>query len=455
MDYDNQQHIYSVSELNKEVYQLLTSTFGVVWIEGEISNFLRSSAGHVYFSLKDEHSQIRCAMFRQQNNLVSFPIEDGKQILAKARVGLYQARGEYQLIVDYMEEAGEGLLRQRFELLKNKLQEEGLFDSGNKLPLPEFPQTIGVISSPSGAAIQDIFNIISRRFPCIDVIVYPTLVQGRDATQQISKAIEIANERNECELLILARGGGSLEDLWCFNEEQLARSMFDSTIPIVTGVGHETDVTIADLVADCRAPTPSGAAEIALPDADEIQQRLRSFNKQFFNSMKLLSAMVKQKCLSLDAKLQQQHPISILEQYNQRLDLALQRMRASPREYVTKTSNRINVLSACLIRSSPLSMHQNIQSRVTDTHRRLIVATREIFSTTEQLLSVIVAKLDGTSPLNLLSRGYAYVVDPDTQRNIKSVQQVKIGSTIKARLKDGSFGAKISSVSPLERKIKN
>ena len=450
-----QEHIYSVSELNKEVYQLLSSTFGVVWIEGEISNYLRSSAGHIYFSLKDEHSQIRCAMFRQQNQLVSFPIEDGKQILARARVGLYQPRGEYQLIVDYIEEAGEGLLRQRFELLKSKLQQEGLFDSSNKLPLPEFPQTLGVITSPSGAAIQDIFNIMNRRFPCINVIVYPTLVQGREATQQISKAIEIANERNECDLLILARGGGSLEDLWCFNEEQVARAMFDSSIPIVSGIGHETDVTIADLVADYRAPTPSGAAEIALPDTDEIQQRLRNFNRQFFNTMKLLLAMVKQKCLSLDAKLQQKHPISILEQYSQRLDLALQGMKASPREYVTRTSNRINVLNACLIRSSPLSLHQNMQSKVTNIHRRLIVATQGIFGNTEQLFSIIVAKLDGTSPLNVLGRGYAYVVDPDTQRNIKSVRQIKVGSTIKTRLKDGSFGSKISSVDPIEPKIKH
>ena len=455
MDNINQEHIYSVSELNKEVYQLLSSTFGVVWIEGEISNYLKSSAGHVYFSLKDERSQIRCAMFRQQNQLVSFPVEDGKQILARARVSLYQPRGEYQLIVDYIEEAGEGLLRQRFELLKSKLQQEGLFDSSNKLPLPEFPQTLGVITSPSGAAIQDIFNIMNRRFPCINVIVYPTLVQGREATQQISKAIEIANERNECELLILTRGGGSLEDLWCFNEEQVARAMFDSTIPIVSGIGHETDVTIADLVADYRAPTPSGAAEIAVPDADEIQQRLSNFNKQLLNTMQLLSAMVRQKYLSLDAKLQLKHPMSILEQYNQRLDLALQGMKASPREYVTSISNRINVLHAWLLRSSPLSMHQNIQSTVTDTYRRLIVATQGIVSNKEQSLSITVAKLDGASPLNVLGRGYAYVLDPGTQRNIKSVRQVKVGSTIKARLKDGSFGAKISSVDPLGPKIKH
>ena len=455
MDNTDQEHIYSVSELNKEVYQLLSSTFGVVWIEGEISNFLRSSAGHVYFSLKDENSQIRCAMFRQQNQLVSFPIEDGKQILARARVGLYQPRGEYQLIVDYIEEAGEGLLRQRFERLKSELQQEGLFDSTNKLPLPEFPQTLGVITSPSGAAIQDIFNIMRRRFPCINVIVYPTLVQGREATQQISRAIETANERNECEVLILARGGGSLEDLWSFNEEQVARAMFHSQIPIISGIGHETDVTIADLVADYRAPTPSGAAEIALPNADEIQQRLSNFNKQLLNTMQLLSARVRQKYLSLDAKLQLKHPMSILEQYNQRLDLALQGMKASPREYVTSISNRINVLHAWLLRSSPLSMHQNIQSTVTDTYRRLIVATQGILSNKELSLSITVAKLDGASPLNVLGRGYAYVLDPGTQRNIKSVRQVKVGSSIKARLKDGSFGAKISSVDPLEPKIKH
>jgi len=451
----DQEHIYTVSELNKEVYQLLSSTFGVVWIEGEISNYLRSSVGHVYFSLKDERSQIRCAMFKQQNELVNFPIEDGKQILARARVGLYQPRGEYQLIADYMEEAGEGLLRQRFELLKNKLQQEGFFDSSNKLPLPEFPKTIGVITSPSGAAVQDIFNIANRRFPSINIIVYPTLVQGINATQKITKAIEIANERNECELLILARGGGSLEDLWSFNEEQVARAIFNSTIPIVSGIGHETDVTIADLVADYRAPTPSGATEIALPDADEIQQQLRSLIKELYNNMKLFSAVFRQKCLSLDAKLQQNHPMSILEQYNQRLDLALLSIKTSPKEYITRISNRINLMHTCLLGSNPLSKNQKMQSKLADTYRRLIVARERIFSDKKQSLSIVVAKLDGASPLNVLGRGYAYVLDPNTQKNINSVRQIKVGTIIKTRLKDGSFGAKINSVNPLEPKNKN
>ena len=450
MENIDHEHIYSISELNREVFNMLSSAFGVIWIEGEISNFVKSAAGHAYFSLKDESSQIRCAMFRQRNQLVDFKIENGKQILVKAKVGLYEARGDYQLIVEYLEEAGEGLLRQRFELLKNKLEREGLFDRANKLSLPRFPQKLGIISSSSGAAIQYIFNIIRRRFPSVDIFVYPTQVQGSQAIKQICQAIKTANDRNECELLILARGGGSLEDLWCFNEEDVARAIFQSKIPIISGIGHETDLTIADMVADHRAPTPSGAAEIALPDSEEIQRQLAGIEKQLYSNMKLLLNEIKQQWLSFDLKLQQQHPVSIMEQYSQRFDLVLQRIKSIPKEYISRISNKINTLNIRLFRSTPLPLSQEMKSETGNFHGRLISSIQEIYKNKEQLLFVSMAKLDGVSPLNTLGRGYAYVIDPKTKKHIRSIEQIKTGSDTKTRLKDGTFDAKISRVEPLK-----
>ena len=450
MENSDHEHIYSVSELNREVFNMLSSSFGVIWIEGEISNFVKSAAGHAYFSLKDESSQIRCAMFRQRNQLVDFKIENGKQILVKAKVGLYEARGDYQLIIEYLEEAGEGLLRQRFELLKNKLEREGLFDRANKLSLPRFPQKLGIISSSSGAAIQDIFNIIRRRFPSVDIFVYPTQVQGSQATKQICQAIETANDRNECELLILARGGGSLEDLWCFNEEDVARAIFQSRIPIISGIGHETNLTIADMVADHRAPTPSGAAEIALPDSEEIRRQLTGLEKQLYTNMKLLLNETKQQWLSFDSKLQQQHPVSLMEQYNQRFDLVLQRIKPIPKEYISRISNKINALNTRLFRSTPLPLSQEMKSETGNFHGRLISSIQEIYKNKEQLLFVSMAKLDGVSPLNTLDRGYAYVTEPKTKKHIRSIEQIKTGLDTITRLKDGTFDAKISRVDSLK-----
>ena len=263
------QNILTVTQLNRATSQLLDNHFLSIFVEGEISNFSAPSSGHLYFSLKDANAQVRCAMFKSQQRRLSFTPSNGKQVVIKARVSLYEPRGDFQLIVEHIEEAGDGALRRAFEALKIKLTAEGLFDTAHKNALPLLPQAIGIITSPTGAAIRDIITVLRRRFTAIPVIIYPVSVQGNNAKHEIVKAISLANERNECDVLILGRGGGSLEDLWAFNEEIVARAIFSSTIPIISAVGHETDITIADFVADHRAATPSAAAEHASPDQQE------------------------------------------------------------------------------------------------------------------------------------------------------------------------------------------
>ena len=261
--------IYSVSRLNREVRVLLERGFGSLWLEAEISNLAKPSSGHWYFSLKDAAAQVRCCMFRQRNMLCAFAARDGQKVLVRARIGLYEPRGEYQLVIDHMEDAGLGALKRQFEELSAKLAAEGLFAPERKRALPMLPRRIGVITSPTGAAIRDILHVLARRFPAVPVLIYPVAVQGAAAAAEIAAAVRLAGRRAECDVLILARGGGSLEDLWAFNDEALARAIVASPIPVVSGIGHEIDFTIADFAADVRAPTPSAAAEFVVPDAEE------------------------------------------------------------------------------------------------------------------------------------------------------------------------------------------
>ena len=277
--------VYTVSRLNKEVRLLLESGLPLLWLEAELSNFAAPASGHWYFSLKDSQAQVRCAMWRQRNSQVRFRPKDGMAVLVRARVGLYEPRGEYQLIVEHLEEAGEGALKREFEKLKAKLAAEGLFAAERKRPLPAVPRRIGVVTSPTGAAIHDILRVLRARFPVAAVLIYPTAVQGAAAVPEIVRAIETASRRNECDVLIVARGGGSLEDLWCFNDERVARAIAACRIPTVAGVGHEVDVTIADFVADVRAPTPSAAALAATPDKSTWLETLALLNTRFGGAM--------------------------------------------------------------------------------------------------------------------------------------------------------------------------
>ena len=423
----------------------MTEAFGVIWVEGEISNLMRSAAGHVYFSLKDESASVRCAMFRMQNQSLDFELRDGMQILARAKVGLYKQRGEFQLIVEYAEESGEGLLRQRFELLKQTLQKEGLFDEFHKKPLPKMPKTIGLVTSPKGAAVQDIIKTIKRRYPIVRVIVYPTLVQGNEATKKIASAIDIANQRDECDVIIIARGGGSLEDLWCFNEELVARSIFHSKIPIISGIGHETDFTITDLVADLRAATPTAAAEIALPTTSEIVDRL---NRYIFDITQLIDYKVnhfRHQLKSASLRMQASHPQSKLQFNMQKLDLINEKMQKLPMMQVSDLKNIFKISFSKLLASNPKinieAERQNLEMK----NMALSNAIIGLIESKRNRFSVMTAQLEGASPLQSLSRGYALVTNEDG-RNIKSVKKIKTGASVKTKLSDGSFISRVEKI---------
>ncbi len=319
--------IFTVSRLNREARMLLERGLGSVWLEAEISNLSRPSSGHWYFSLKDEAAQVRCAMFRQRNMLVRFPVRDGAMVLARGRVSVYEARGEFQVVVEHLEEAGEGALRRRFEELKQKLAAEGLFDERHKQALPRLPGRIGVITSPTGAALARHPARARQAFSGRRVLIYPVPVQGESAPREIEQAIRLAASRRDCDVLIVARGGGSLEDLWAFNDEAVARAMFACPIPIVSGVGHETDFTIADLVADLRAPTPSGAAERVVPDREEWLRAFVAAERRVSQSARRRLADLGSLLLVREQRLARAHPGVRLRQHAQRLDELEARLR--------------------------------------------------------------------------------------------------------------------------------
>jgi exodeoxyribonuclease VII large subunit len=315
-----QRDVYSVSRLNREARGLLESAFPRLWVEGEISNLARPVSGHLYFTLKDARAQVSCALFRNRATRLGFSPENGSQVLIQAQVSLYEARGNYQLIVNQMEEAGDGALRRAFEQLKNRLHKEGLFEAQHKQPLPRLPRCIGVITSPSGAAIRDVLTVLRRRFPGIPVIIYPTQVQGETAAGQIVAAIQTADSRAECDVLLLTRGGGSLEDLWPFNEEVVARAVFACKLPMVSAVGHEIDFVITDFVADQRAATPSAAAELLSPDQTELDNRFRQLDSRLYALLRQRLQQHRDQLNWLTKRMQQSHPGRQLQQQAQRLD---------------------------------------------------------------------------------------------------------------------------------------
>lgn len=398
---DETRTILTVSELNQTVKNLLEQAFPPLWLEGEISNFVSASSGHWYFSLKDKQSQIRCALFQAKRKNFTFTPENGMHVVLRGKISLYEPRGDYQFIADYMEPTGDGALRQAFELLKTKLNAEGLFAAIHKKTLPALPKTIGVITSPTGAAIRDILSVLNRRFPAMRIIIYPSLVQGAQASQQIVQAIQTANKHNHCEVLILARGGGSIEDLWPFNEEIVARAIFASELPIISAVGHEIDFTIADFVADVRAPTPSAAAELISPDIQELIFSLQKHGNRLKQAMRNTLSLNNNILTSLNKRLR--HPGQRLQEYSQTLDELEQRLQRAWKNCLTHSKHQL---------------------------RHLIRA------------------LDAVSPLATLNRGYSILSETKTQKIVYSCQEVKAGDKITAKLVDGSLDCIVEKILP-------
>ena len=412
----------SVTELNRKARALLERGMARLWVEGEISNMARPASGHIYFSLKDETAQVSAAWFRQRQRGPAAGFKNGDKVLAFGRVSIYEARGNYQLIVEELEPAGEGVLKQRFEALKKKLLAEGLFDEDRKQALPPMPSRIGVITSPSGAAVRDVVSVLGRRFPAVPVIIYPAAVQGDAAPGELIEALATAVRRNECDVLIIGRGGGSLEDLWAFNDENLARAIADCPIPVISAVGHEVDFTIADFVADVRAPTPSGAAEIVVPDQQDWLRRI--------NALAARLARIGERTV---------------EDRAQQVDWFSSRMVTAIRRQILSQRHDVQILRGELVQLSPAVSVQRSIARLASLKQRLGSGVHESLSDLSHRVALLGRALNSVSPLATLDRGYAIVLDPDG-RAMTNAAAVSPGDEVRARLSKGELIANVTKV---------
>ena len=483
-------NIFTVTQLNYSVRHLLEMELGQVWLIGEISNFSQPVSGHWYLSLKDENAQVRCAMFKMKNLRVNFRPQNGMQVLVRASVSLYEPRGDYQLIIESMQMAGDGLLQQQFEALKMKLAVQGFFAQEHKKPIPKFVKQVGIITSPSGAALQDILHILNRRDPSLQIVIYPTLVQGKEATQDIIDTIKLANQRKECDVLIVGRGGGSLEDLWCFNEEAVAYAIYQSELPIISAVGHETDVTIADFVADLRAPTPSAAAELVSRDQQEMVRQLQ----HHLNTVNLAFDRLWVEKLSrfqhLNLRLNAQSPAKQLELLHFKLTQIFDRLQGRlvqsvklkeqrmaqfflrvqakhPSRQLEMQKLNLKQQETQLYKQIELLFHIKIQQfslvkqrlnnsalphkisrqnqHLQQFSQRLTYAIEKQLTKQQQGFHALCTKLDGLSPLKILGRGYS-ITQNDQQHVIINTKQIAKGDRITTQLADGQILSEVIAV---------
>ena len=430
----------SVSELNRQARTLLERSFLTIQVEGEISNFVKPSSGHWYFTLKDDKAQVRCAMFKNRNQVIRLQPKQGDKVIVRAKVSLYEGRGDYQLICDYMESSGSGSLQKAFEELKNKLQKEGLFESTHKKTIPAHPSSIGIITSPTGAAVHDVLTVLKRRFPGLPVTLYPTSVQGEDAPEQICKAIILAEIHQQCDVLILGRGGGSLEDLWAFNTEQVARTVHNCELPIISAVGHEVDVVITYFIADLRAPTPSAAAELLSPDQAQIKQKLNLFEQRLTHHIqqKLRTAALKTE----SARNRLRHPGQKLNEQAQRLDHLEARLHNAIHSALTAAHHRQQQLLSKLKLQSPKQLLNLKEEQLHSLFKRLSQAGVSNLQKNALRLGAATSQLHTVSPLATLERGYAIAKDQHGTV-IQDASHVKQGDVIENQLYKGRLRCRV------------
>lgn len=446
-----EQSVWSISALNAAAKDLLENKFSQIWVEGEISNFSMPSSGHWYFTLKDESSQIRCAMFRGKNMHIPFKPQDGMHILAKVSVSLYEPRGDYQLIAEFIEERGVGNLQRAFEMLKKKLMAQGLFAPEHKKPLPQLPKKIGIITSPTGAALQDILKVLKHRFPLIPLKIYSAIVQGDSATESIRQALKYAIQQNDCDVLIMARGGGAIEDLWAFNDELLAQDIFHCPIPLITGIGHEIDFTIADFVADVRAPTPSAAAQLVVPDENAYKEFLKNYEIQL---TKLIQGKI-QNYYNITEKLglKLKHPKERLQTLMQQLDYnekaliqAWQSKLRQLQHYWLHSKHRLEKISL-------LGKIQHLSSKLQALQIKLIHQMELFLQEKTQTHVKLATKLESLSPLKQLKLGYSIAYNKENIP-IKSIQQLHLGEEIQTQVADGWIKSSITELIVVEKQEK-
>jgi exodeoxyribonuclease VII large subunit len=441
------EHIYTPSELNREVRLHLEAGFPRILLEAEISNLSRPSSGHLYFSLKDEKAQIRCALFRSAAARLAIRPENGMKVLARGRIGLYEPRGEYQMIVDGLQEAGEGLLQRQFDELKNKLASEGLFDQACKQDLPAFPRRIALITSPGGAAIRDLLQVLERRWPIAGIRLYPVLVQGEAAPAEICRAIESANRHAWADLLIVGRGGGSLEDLMAFNDEAVVRAVFASAIPVVSAVGHETDFSICDFVADLRAPTPSAAAELSTPDQAILKESFSRLDRQLNRRMIDGLQRETQRLDHLSHRLVQRHPATRLAEQSRQLESSRETLRRSILRQLDQQAVTLKNLSRRLSVHQPGRKLSELASRIDIARRSVERSMSGAVSAKQQQLIDLARTLNAVSPLQTIARGYAVITSGSSGNVISSVAHTATGEDITAQLVDGRLHCTVNSSS--------
>ncbi len=440
--------IYSVSEINQQIKHTIASNFALLWVEGEISNLARPASGHLYFSIKDKNAQLRCVMFRNSNMRVPFEITNGLQVIIRAKASVYEARGDLQLIVDGMEEAGFGVLQRQFEALKNKLYEEGLFDEDTKKNIPTFPSEIAIITSPSSAAIKDYLQVAQRRYPCCKKTVYSVPVQGDQAAADISSAIRAANMHASADVIVLIRGGGSIEDLWSFNDESLARTIADSQIPIVSGIGHEIDYTIADFVADLRAPTPSVAAELTCPEAEILHSMLANTQR----TLKRLCIEVINTCAQstdwLSQRLLRTHPSNIINTQKLSLQRLLDRLQRSTQVHTKDSQYHLQNLLHRLRNQSPQMLLASQQTHIDTLHSRLRETIRHQLDQMNHKFQLCTTTMNAVSPLNTLQRGYSITAKNNQPSDvINHYSQIKKGDQLTTYLATGEVISRVESTS--------
>jgi len=439
---DTPRHVLTPSSLNRLVRDLLGDALPQVWIEGELSNVAKPASGHLYFTLKDSGAQVRCAMFKMKASVLRFRPVDGMQVLLRAKVGLYEPRGEFQLVAEYMEPAGEGALQREFEQLKARLDAEGLFDPARKRALPRYARRIGVVTSATGAAIRDVLSVLARRWPLADVDILPVPVQGREAPPAIVAMLRKASASARYDVLLLTRGGGSLEDLWAFNDEAVARAIHASAVPVVSAVGHEIDFSIADFVADLRAPTPSAAAELLVPDAVAVDRHLRQLQQRLATLQQRRMQGNAQRVDHLLARLQAQRPQARLQRDRERLVHLHRRLLGAMREQQQRRQSQLDRARSRLLGQHPQQRLPLLRHRLGELTQRLRHAIERRLERDRLTLQQAARALHTVSPLATLERGYAILFD-EAGKVLRSTQGVEAGTALRARLADGELGLRV------------
>ncbi|HEY1805262.1 MAG TPA: exodeoxyribonuclease VII large subunit [Terracidiphilus sp.] len=439
--------VWPVRVLVAQVRELVEQEYGDIWVEGEISNYRPAPSGHVYFTLKDADAQLPMVLFRRQAMLLRFRPEDGLHVLVRGRVSVYEQRGQMQLIAETMEPVGAGSLQLAFEQLKERLKAEGLFDTDRKKPLPMFPRTVGIVTSPTGAVIRDFLNIVNRRHSGLNVLLSPVSVQGDSASAEIEAALAELNSNQLVDVIVIARGGGSLEDLAAFNSEQVARAIASSTLPIVSAVGHETDFTIADFVADLRAPTPSAAAELVTEAQHKIAEHLAAQSHRLDRAARFQLLQARQHLSHLPISRAESRIGALLRRLEQRLDDAVERLQAAMQQQLRLRQNRISALATGVLHHDPRQKLAHASAHLADFRSRLDRSIERLIESSASHLRSLDARLHSLSPLAVLDRGYALVLS-SSGTLIRSTAQIGFGDPLTTRLADGSFSSRVETVSP-------